>query len=696
MAAWRRLTPSDIEGLMRVADEVHPGLPESSEIFIERVQLYPEGCLALEENGQICGYAISHPIRQGQAPALNSLLGTIASDADQYYIHDVAILPRLRGRNLAAEGIGRLLAVASRYPATCLVSVYGTESFWGRFDFVSRPVDGGLREKLRAYGDDSVYLSRENDLIEAKKEDFYRYTTKRWLANDKQEAGKRYRRFSIEELVSIAVGASGKNIDGCARITKYQEGQYNKTFLLTLNDGSEVVAKLPNPNAGPEVLTIASEVATMDFVRNIIGLPVLRVLSWSCNPVNPVGSEYIIMEKARGTALGDVWYRLPSPSKHKIIQQVVALETKLVSTSFPAHGCIYYPQDLPSKHSKYLIPLDGDSPRRFRVGPVVDPVFWLDGRAGMELSRGPWLHMTDYATHIGNNEKIWATQKAQPRMDYYRSNIDCESPSEYLDLLEKYLLLVPHITRNQPEFADLLQPTLWHSDLHLNNVYVDLDTETITDIIDWQNITTAPLILQARFPRMVQHTSPPSLGWDMPEKPDDYETLSEDDKTRADKAYKSALCHKYYEVLTAKKNPRLYAAIRHNTTWKSPHVLPIKSVAGAWSSREVFGLRASLMDVVEHWSELQSAHDCPISFAEEEKKLHSEEMENREYIEQLMERFQDAGILPMDGIVDPEHFETLQQTSRRQKELFLSLAENFEERGWMEKIWPYQDRPDEA
>ncbi|KAJ5389253.1 uncharacterized protein N7496_000321 [Penicillium cataractarum] len=162
MAVWRNLTARDIEGLMCVADEVHPGLPESAPVFAERVKLYPEGCLVLEEDGHVCGYAISHPIRQCQPPALDSLLGEIASDADQYYIHDVAILPRFRGRGLAASCIGRLLVVAKRYPATSLVSVYGTESFWARFGFVPVLVDEALREKLRDYGEDAVYLSRSN------------------------------------------------------------------------------------------------------------------------------------------------------------------------------------------------------------------------------------------------------------------------------------------------------------------------------------------------------------------------------------------------------------------------------------------------------------------------------------------------------------------------------------------------------
>ena len=138
---------------------------------------------------------------------------------------------------------------------------------------------------------------------------------------------------------------------------------------------------------------------------------------------------------------------------------------------------------------------------------------------------------------------------------------------------------------------------------------------------------------------MARHITPLPLRWVVPEKPECYETLSEKDKLTADRLYESALCHKYYEVCTAKKNPRHCAAISHNGTWKSPLILPMKSISGAWSSREVFRLRSSLMDVVDHWAEIQPAADCPISFTREERNLHNEEMENRDYIEGLMEKF---------------------------------------------------------
>ena len=162
MAAWRPMSEDDIGGVMRVADMVHPDLPERDCVFTERVKLFPEGCLVLVEGQEVCGYAISHPICEGQPPELDSLLEEMATDASQYYIHDIAILPRFRGQGLAAECVNKLLNVANHYPTTCLISVYGTTAFWGHFGFIAEPVDASLSEKLRHYGQDAIFLTRRN------------------------------------------------------------------------------------------------------------------------------------------------------------------------------------------------------------------------------------------------------------------------------------------------------------------------------------------------------------------------------------------------------------------------------------------------------------------------------------------------------------------------------------------------------
>jgi hypothetical protein len=74
-------------------------------------------------------------------------------------------------------------------------------------------------------------------------------------------------RFDVNELARCAAEAVGAK--ACVNMAKYPDGMYNKSMLLTMDDGSRVVAKVPNPNAGLPHWTTASEVATMDFVSFI-------------------------------------------------------------------------------------------------------------------------------------------------------------------------------------------------------------------------------------------------------------------------------------------------------------------------------------------------------------------------------------------------------------------------------------------
>lgn len=165
-AFWRELSVSDITSLARIAGKIHSDLPERDEVFAERARLFPRGCLGLVQgrSDDLCGYAISHPIRHLQSPPLDSLLGEIASDADQYYIHDLVILPQFRGRDLARQCIDKLFAIARQYPTTCLISVYGTQPFWSRFGFLPVQIEDDLmKKKLLEYGDDATYLECKNE-----------------------------------------------------------------------------------------------------------------------------------------------------------------------------------------------------------------------------------------------------------------------------------------------------------------------------------------------------------------------------------------------------------------------------------------------------------------------------------------------------------------------------------------------------
>jgi hypothetical protein len=57
-------------------------------------------------------------------------------------------------------------------------------------------------------------------------------------------------------------------------------------------------------------------------------------LSWSGKTANPVESEYILMEEAAGTQVSKIWHEMELRDKFKVVDDIVAIEKRLLSTSF--------------------------------------------------------------------------------------------------------------------------------------------------------------------------------------------------------------------------------------------------------------------------------------------------------------------------------------------------------------------------
>jgi hypothetical protein len=108
------------------------------------------------------------------------------------------------------------------------------------------------------------------------------------------------------------------------------------------------------------------------------------------------------MEKAKGALLGELWYQLPRPAKNGIIEQIVNLETLLASRPFPAHGYLFYTDNVPAP-SDYKFKIPGDTRQTFSLGPAVDPVLWEDERANLDTYKGPcqsFLLRFDFVTSL--------------------------------------------------------------------------------------------------------------------------------------------------------------------------------------------------------------------------------------------------------------------------------------------------------
>lgn len=94
--------------------------------------------------------------------------------------------------------------------------------------------------------------------------------------NESEQLRRRYVKFDIQGLIAIAEEASGENAI-CIQVTKMVEGNFNKAFMATMSDGSQLIVKISNPNAGRKHYTTASEVATMRYVCFPLAIPIAQV-----------------------------------------------------------------------------------------------------------------------------------------------------------------------------------------------------------------------------------------------------------------------------------------------------------------------------------------------------------------------------------------------------------------------------------
>ena len=192
----------------------------------------------------------------------------------------------------------------------------------------------------------------------------------------------------MTNLQKIAADSVGRQ--QCVSIEKLAEGGFNRVFLLTMDDGFEVVAKIPYRNTVPPRYLTASEVATMDFIRRQFEIPVPKVFAWSSETEgNPVGTEYIVMEKASGKTLGDIWWSLSAKQLLKVITQLVQYEAKLLQRPLSSYGSIYVNEFLTENTDRRLYKDCDDLDHHWCIGPIADPAYWHGGRDELDIKRGP-------------------------------------------------------------------------------------------------------------------------------------------------------------------------------------------------------------------------------------------------------------------------------------------------------------------
>ncbi|KAL2827225.1 hypothetical protein BDW59DRAFT_179223 [Aspergillus cavernicola] len=277
-------------------------------------------------------------------------------------------------------------------------------------------------------------------------------TSQRWI----------YVKFNRTELQRVAAEAIQE--DFCPDIVKLAEGGFNKDFLRSKN-GCRAIARIPTPIVGPPRYATASEVATMNFLRSILKVPVPKVLGYSTTPETPVGAEYIIMERVDGESLASRWTSLRGEGVKDIMKQMAEMERKVFTYTFPGYVSLHHRNDIEGE-PQIPVPVDD-----ICVGPIAGCQFW-HGTSSL-----------DCMTSAARREVLAFDKqaKAQPRGRFLLPTPHDIDPSEQTSLLST-------------------TPILRHPDMTLSNTLLVPGTTQIASIVDWQDTIIFPPFLQAGYP----------------------------------------------------------------------------------------------------------------------------------------------------------------------------------------------------
>ncbi|MCJ1284646.1 hypothetical protein MMC26_003981 [Xylographa opegraphella] len=436
----------------------------------------------------------------------------------------------------------------------------------------------------------------------------FQYSNGWFLLDEKQQFLKRRVNFDVRKLCDL-VASLTKNGASVCKIDK-MEGGFSKTLLITTEDGMEVVAKIPCPNVGKAKYSTASEAAVLQYVSSHTTIPVPKILAWNADPSNPIGAEYIIMEKASGIQLFKVWDDIPEADRLKLIKGLTQLENKFTAIRFPAYGSLYFRHSISKASERILLDSAVDPTGLFCIGPACGPA-WTDGISPADIQPDIDAELI---------QRSIARTRLRPAGNIIP--VLHGKVQDHASILNATENLLPTLTKHPPSL-ERSRPTMWHTDLHMGNIFVSQEDHTrVVCLIDWQSTSISPLFLQARWPAFLSPAEGYSEGPEHPKLPGNFDDLDADEKNIALFEKDRAVSAKAYEVATYLNNHDAYTA-----RWEifDPLREYFSRIGDTWDDG-VVPLRTCLIRLVEDWEQIGFPDTCPIHFISAEIASHEKRL----------------------------------------------------------------------
>ncbi|CAE6998145.1 hypothetical protein P3342_000765 [Pyrenophora teres f. teres] len=552
------------------------------------------------------------------------------------------------------------------------------------FGAIYRRISNGAKPSTLIQPSQALSITSRGKSIS--REELFKYTNGRFLANEAEACNRRYVRFDIDQLCAVAAAAGGSSSP--IKAIDKMEGGFSKALIMRKEDGSEVVAKIPFSIAGPPKYTTASEVAVLTFISTHTRVPVPKVLAWNSDASNPVGAEYIVMEKAPGQQLFMTWSAMTIQEHFDLVEQLTQFEAELASIQFPANGSLYFCESMTDGEHWIALDRTVDPSGQFCIGPSCERAWSARGKILTPPSQlnGPWQNLSSFGLALVERERLRIEQQSlvstfgPPRGTIDEQLAVLNMTKEVMSRLDSVKL----ITR-------VSRPVLWHTDLHMGNILSKPeDPAKICSLIDWQSIVVSPLYLQARFPEFLSVDDDYVLGLtEEPKLPHNYQDMDTNDKKLAELKFEDTKMSKFYELSTANQHLRA-----HHAFLMPQFTRELFMRCGEVSEEGAIPLRACLIEFTNAWDELGFLGQCPFNFSEEDVRNHDKQFQDyrdfhrvQEIARKLLSTDSEGWISSQLDFAERQQMNTelLQEIMRRSIE-YNRTAEEI----W--SIWPFREK----
>lgn len=268
------------------------------------------------------------------------------------------------------------------------------------------------------------------------------------------------------------------------------------------------------------------------------------------------------------------------------------------------------------------------------------------------------------------------------QLSFYRGTVDQQT-----QLLEITMRLMKLLDSNEL-LRKVCQPTLWHADLHMGNIFVSPDESSkIVSLIDLQSTSVLPAFLQAQWPVFLK---PPQShdyvkGIFKVKLPENFDQLDEESKAIALREWSQVKLAKAYEVSTYLEDRAASDAMN------IPHVFRELFIrCGEVSEVGIIPLRTCLIEIFQSWSELGFSGECPYSFSQGEIDEHERQFAEYQAWHEVRALAEECLDTDSDGWIAPQL--DINEKRRQNEELMAMYIEKVAgERSAQEAkaMWPF-------